>query len=80
VALYRTFLTILNSIPLNGEKIEAPEPAALEAARRNLQTLPPRARQAFLLVALEEFTPADAALAMNVSDKELDQLIDEAGR
>jgi DNA-directed RNA polymerase specialized sigma24 family protein len=80
VALYRTFLKILNSISLNGEKADPAGPPALEAARRNLQTLPPKARQAFLLVALEEFAPADAALAMDVTDKELEGLIDEAGR
>jgi CheY-like chemotaxis protein len=80
VALYRTFLKILNSISLNGDKIDPPQPPALEAARRNLQTLPPKARQAFLLVALEEFTPADAALAMDVEEQELEHLIDEAGR
>jgi DNA-directed RNA polymerase specialized sigma24 family protein len=54
--------------------------AAVRAADRNLATLPPRARQAFLLAAVEEFRPADAARIMDVSEAELQALIEEAGR
>jgi DNA-directed RNA polymerase specialized sigma24 family protein len=54
--------------------------AAVRAADRNLATLPPRARQAFLLVAVEELRPADAARVMDVSEVELQGLIEEAGR
>ncbi len=80
VALYRTFLTILNSVSLNGHRgVDAPLPA-LQAAERNLEGLAPPARQAFLLVAVEEFSPADAALALDVDQAELQALIDEAGR
>jgi DNA-directed RNA polymerase specialized sigma24 family protein len=80
VALYRTFLKILNSIPLNGHTEERPANPALRAAKRNLETLTPRARQAFLLVAVEEFSPSEAALVMDVEDKEIEGLIDQAGR
>ncbi len=80
VALYRTFLKILNSIPLNGQADEPPANPALEAARRNLEALPAKARQAFLLVAVEEFSPSEAALVMDVEDRELEGLIDQAGR
>jgi CheY-like chemotaxis protein len=52
----------------------------VRAADRNLATLPPRERQAFLLVAVEELRPADAARAMDVSEAELQALIEEAGR
>ncbi|KAB2918457.1 MAG: response regulator [Hyphomicrobiaceae bacterium] len=78
VALYRAFLMILNTVPLNGHA-KADEPA-LQAAERNLERLAPPARQAFLLVAVEEFPPADAALALGVDQAELQALIDEAGR
>src|SRR5262249_20324236 len=64
VALYRTFLKILNSIPLNCEGGEWPPHPGLEAIRRNLNSLAPRARQAFLLVSVEEFSPQDAALIL----------------
>jgi DNA-directed RNA polymerase specialized sigma24 family protein len=79
VALYKTFLEIVNSVTWNGE---APGPAPLtpEAAQRNLDLLPPRARQAFLLVSVEEFSPQDAARVLGVGQRELQRLIDEAGR
>ena len=38
----------------------------LEAAQRNLDMLAPPARQAFLLIAVEEFSPQDAALVIDV--------------
>jgi CheY-like chemotaxis protein len=76
VALYRTFLKILNSIPLNQNVIDP----GLEVIQRNLETLAPPARQAFLLVAVEQFSPRDAALVMDVAPARLQELIDEAGR
>lgn len=79
-ALYKTFLTILNSVALNGGKGDGPPHAALNAARRNLQALAPKARQAFLLVAVEQFQPRDAARVMDVGEDELQACIDEAGR
>jgi CheY-like chemotaxis protein len=84
VALYRAFLKELNAVPTQGspgaDGGDSSQHAALRAAERNLQTLAPKARQAFLLVAVEEFRPADAARAMDVSEEELQALIDEAGR
>lgn len=80
VALYRTFLKILNSIEWNTDKPRDTAPQGLEAARRNLEILTPPARQAFLLVAVEEFSPQDAALVMDIDAAELQRLIDEAGR
>ena len=80
VALYRTFLKILNSIEWNADKSRDTAPQGLEAARRNLEILTPPARQAFLLIAVEEFSPQDAALVMDIDAAELQRLIDEAGR
>jgi CheY-like chemotaxis protein len=80
VALYRTFTKILNSISLNTDKNDGPHNPALDAAKRNLDILAPRARQAFLLVAVEEFQPHEAATIMDVTPDELQALIDEAGR
>jgi CheY-like chemotaxis protein len=80
VALYRTFLRILNSVPLNNHSGDVFQPAGLAAARRNLDSLTPKARQAFLLVAAEEFPAAEAATALDVSADELEELITEAGR
>jgi DNA-directed RNA polymerase specialized sigma24 family protein len=80
VALYQTFLKILNSVPLNNRRSEGTQPAALESAKRNLDILAPKARQAFLLVAVETFPPSEAATVLGVSADELQALIDEAGR
>jgi CheY-like chemotaxis protein len=84
VGLYRAFLRTLNetTVPAAGAGGEpgGSGRSALKAAERKLQTLAPLARQAFLLVALEEFPPPDAARAMDVSEAELQALIDEAGR
>jgi CheY-like chemotaxis protein len=84
VALYRAFLKTLNdgaapAVSATGGHDDRRH-AALKAAERKLQTLALKARQAFLLVAVEEFSSADAARAMNVSEAELQALIDEAGR
>jgi DNA-directed RNA polymerase specialized sigma24 family protein len=80
IGLYRIFLKIVNSISLNGEKPRGAPVAGLAAAQRNLEVLAPRARQAFLLIAVEEFSPQDAALVMDIDAAELQRLIDEAGR
>jgi DNA-directed RNA polymerase specialized sigma24 family protein len=80
VSLYRTFLKILNSVALNSDANDAAPSPALAAVKRNLEMLAPKARQAFLLVAVEEFQPRDAALVLDVDAEELQRLIDEAGR
>jgi CheY-like chemotaxis protein len=80
VALYRTFLKIVNSIAWNNETPpDLPQPG-MEAVRRNLDILAPKARQAFLLIAVEEFSPRDAARVLDVGDAELQRLVDDAGR
>jgi len=79
IALYRTFLSIFNSVALNTQATDAGS-HALDAAKRNFDMLTPPARQAFLLIAVEEFSPQDAALVLNVSPAEVQGLIDEAGR
>jgi CheY-like chemotaxis protein len=76
IAVYRTFLKILNSIPLNGKG--TPQ-GSVDAATRNLDVLAPKARQAFLLVAVEGFSPQDAAVVLDVTSSELEALIDEVG-
>ena len=80
VALYRTFLKILGSIKWNNEKQADAVAPGLEAAQRNLEVLTPRARQAFLLVSVEEFSAQDAAEVMDIDANELQRLVDEAGR
>src|SRR5687768_7687774 len=70
VALYGAFLDVLNtSTPRRIEDgDDASRHTALQAAERKLQIMAPKARQAFLLVAVEEFSPSEAARAMGVSE------------
>jgi CheY-like chemotaxis protein len=77
VALYRLFTRIWSSISLNG----APIPGALSAPdERKLAGIMPLPRQAFLLIALEEFDEADAARILDVDIVTLRRLIEESGR
>jgi len=77
VELYRAFTKIWQSVPLN----ERPDPAdrGLPVEER-LGHLTPRARQAFLLVALEGFSENDAAQVLEVDTSSLRTLVEEAGR
>ena len=76
IALFKTVLSVINSVRLN--RMSGQSSSGKSDAR--LQTMAPRARQAFLLVAVEELTPAEAAEVMGISGQELSQLLDEAGR
>jgi DNA-directed RNA polymerase specialized sigma24 family protein len=78
VALYQVFHAIWDSA---GAKLEPREesvrPAEVMAVRR-LMRIAPRSRQAFLLTALEGFTPSEAAHILGVGHAEVEQLIAEA--
>ena len=80
VALYRTFLKVLDSMGHRGDAKEATSHPGLDAIRRNLTALAPKARRAFLLVSVEEFSPHDAAAILEIGTGELQRLVDEAGR
>jgi CheY-like chemotaxis protein/DNA-directed RNA polymerase specialized sigma24 family protein len=78
VALYRLFTKIWNSVPVNGagepgEQLVAPD-------ERKLAAIMPLPRQAFLLIALEEFDEADAARILDTDVVGLRGLIEESGR
>ena len=75
VAVYRALLDIWDSVAANGG---ADTPATI--ADRRLDTLVPRARQAFLLRAVEEFSLAEAAVVLRGDQDEVRALIDRAGR
>lgn len=64
-------------MPLN-HKAEPVDSAGV--AERRIESLTPKPRQAFLLAALEEFSPGEIANMMNKSEKEVSSLIDEAGK
>jgi CheY-like chemotaxis protein len=80
IALYRLLLHEVNSRP--ADAVTSPErpPPQVEPVQRNLSVLTPIARQAFLLVAMEEFTLEDAALVLEISADEVNALIEKASQ
>ncbi len=80
VALYHVFHAIWQS---SGARLESPSseaPTGPEDASRRLMRIAPRSRQAFLLTALEGFTPAEAAQILSTDFEEVERLIAEAQR
>lgn len=74
-AVYQTFSRIWNSVSLNADDDHAALPA-----QRNLDSITPMPRQAFLLTAVEGFSNAEAASIMGVEAGEIRDLLDKAGR
>ena len=75
VDLFRAFTKLWQSLDVNMQDAQS-----VSAAERNVGALAPLPRQAFLLTALEEFAPAEAARILDVEPDELSGLIDQAGR
>jgi CheY-like chemotaxis protein len=77
IALYKIFAKLFTSIAVRVPE-EAPASAWEKSAVANLSALAPRPRQAFLLVAVEGFTDAEAAEILDVSAAEFAGLLTEA--
>jgi hypothetical protein len=77
IALYRLFTKIWNSVALNG-KSSGGSPS--QPVERHLSQIPPKPRQAFLLVALEGLSEDDAAKVLDIDAPELRELVEESGR
>jgi DNA-directed RNA polymerase specialized sigma24 family protein/CheY-like chemotaxis protein len=77
VSLYRLFTRIWTSIPANKASEPLNERAGVE---QRLAHITPRPRQAFLLVAVEGFSPYEAAHILGVDAAALRGLIEESGR
>jgi DNA-directed RNA polymerase specialized sigma24 family protein/CheY-like chemotaxis protein len=78
VALYHVFHAIWCSTGAQLEATPDAVPAGGEDASRRLMRIAPRSRQAFLLTALEGFTPSEAAQILGVEFSEIEVLIGEA--
>ncbi len=78
VATYLTFLRVWNSVRLNHDTAETPTSKPLAAADRKLEAITPKARQAFLLMAVEEFSTEDAALILETDEAGVKALVDQA--
>lgn len=77
--LYRTFLKVWSALPLN-HKSDPVERENGNVVDRRIETLTPKARQAFLLAAVEEFSIGEIAVIMNISEADVGRLIGEASR
>jgi CheY-like chemotaxis protein len=78
VALYRLFLEIWTSTPINIHTDNSGFPAAEKGARRNLEAISIQPRIAFLLSALEGFSHDEVARALSVPVSEANALIEAA--
>ncbi len=86
VALYRMYCRMWESISLNLKatavepevSINAPQWAPV--AQRRLSAIPPRAREAFLLMAVEGFSTQNIAVILNRDEPSVAGLIDEAAK
>lgn len=79
-SLYRTFLKVWESVPVNGHVDQTNFSADERGARRNLEAISLRPRIAFLLSSLESFDIAEVARTLGVSAGEAAALIDAAER
>jgi DNA-directed RNA polymerase specialized sigma24 family protein len=77
VGLFHVFLRIWDSIDINGAA-SSPASAGAAAADCNLEHITPRARKAFLLLALEEFTVREAAMILGTDEETVRALVDQA--
>jgi CheY-like chemotaxis protein len=75
-AVYKVFSRIWNAMPMN--VASGCQPASTPAERR-LEEITPMPRQAFLLTAVEGFSPEQAAEVLGVSAPAFAKLIDDAG-
>lgn len=75
--LYRLFCDLYNDLDANGP-VPASEHGWEKHSAANLARLAPRARQAFLLVAVEDFSNQDAAEVLNVSEQAFLAFLKEA--
>jgi len=77
IALYKLFAQLFTSVSIRVPQETAPT-AWEQRAAANLGALAPRARQAFLLVAVEGFSNDEAAEVLEVSEAEFNELLGEA--
>jgi DNA-directed RNA polymerase specialized sigma24 family protein/CheY-like chemotaxis protein len=80
VALYHVFHAIWCTSGAQLENASEDDYAGADDTTQRLMRIAPRSRQAFLLTALEGFTPSEAAQILDSDFTEVEQLIAEAQR
>jgi len=78
IALYRYVLAEVNALEARPLTVQPDED--VERVFHNLSALTPMGRQAFMLVAMEEFSLEDAALVLEMSPHEVSLLLEEANQ
>jgi CheY-like chemotaxis protein len=76
IALFRVFSKIWNSVDQKARRsVDQTTPAD-----RHIENISPLPRQAFLLVALEDFSEEDAATVLGLPAREIARLVEKSGR
>ena len=79
VALYQAFTRLWSSLKVNLQPMPG-SGSGRKSVDAKLEVMTPLPRQAFLLLTVEEFSTAETAQILGVSDKEAADLISQAGR
>ena len=79
VELFKAFCRYWNSIEINLAKDDY-EPEELDDASKRLEAITPLPRQAFLLLAVEDFSVSEISYILGKPEAEVTELIDQAGR
>lgn len=77
IATYKLFSQLFTTLSVPVEPIDSPF-AWEQRASSNLSAIAPLPRQAFLLVAVEDFQPAEASEILDVDEAELSRLLGQA--
>ncbi|MEQ1669337.1 MAG: response regulator [Hyphomicrobium sp.] len=80
VALYKTFLQVWRSAPINMRTTPVNRASIEETADKRIETLTPLPRQAFLLAGLEAFGTSEISDILEQPVKEVRRLLDVASR
>jgi CheY-like chemotaxis protein len=80
IMLFRSLLAEVNASDMQPNFSSAPPSPVMEPVQRNLAVLTPMGRQAFLLVAMEEFTLEEAALVLEMSPDDVRSLLEDANQ
>jgi CheY-like chemotaxis protein/DNA-directed RNA polymerase specialized sigma24 family protein len=79
VELFKAFCRMWNSLDVNLATSDL-EPDEIDSSARRLEALTPLPRQAFLLMAVEDFSIPEIAQILGKPEAEVSALIDQAGR
>ena len=80
ITLYRNVLAEVDRLEARGITPAGSASTTEDSVQRRLAALTPVGRQAFLLVAMEEFSIADTARVLGVAEQDVDGLLEDANQ